>query len=89
MKKDIQEVNNVLTSFKNITPVHDQKYIRRIWDITNHIALHSNKGNEQQIEIMTDLKLFLELLNEKYPIKKDEDEDVRDNRYLRFDDYYN
>jgi len=71
MKINIQEVNNILTSLKHMTPVNNQKYVRRIWAITNHIALHSAKGKKEEAEIMTDLQKFINLLNEKYPISND------------------
>ncbi|MGF1758308.1 hypothetical protein L4D76_10250 [Photobacterium sagamiensis] len=72
MKKNILEVNNILTSLKQIAPTREREYIRLIWSITNHIAIHSANGKEQEIEVMTDLRQFIELLNEKYPIGSDE-----------------
>lgn len=72
MKKNVQEVNNILANIKRITPTRDQDYVRMVWAITNHIALHSVKGKEQEIEIMTDLRQFIDLLNQKYPVISDE-----------------
>lgn len=71
MKKNILEVNNVLTSLKQVAPVREQEYIRMIWAITNHVAIQSSIGREKEIQIMMDLRQFLCELNGKYPISLD------------------
>lgn len=71
MKKNILEVNNVLTSLKNVASTKDREYIRLIWAITNRIAIHSALGREQEICILTDLRSFIDELNAKYPIEQD------------------
>ena len=71
MKKNIQEINNILAILKLVAPVRDREYIRMIWAITNHVAIQSSIGKEQEIQIMTDLHRFLRELNEKYPVNLD------------------
>lgn len=71
MKKNIQEINSILTILKLVAPVREREYIRMIWAITNHVAIQSSISKEQEIRIMTDLHRFLGELNEKYPISVD------------------
>ncbi len=72
MKKNVIELNSLLSILKRVAPVHDQEYIRLIWSITNHIEISSRKGKEQEIEIMTDLRNFISLLNKKYSITNED-----------------
>lgn len=71
MKKNIQEINNILAILKLVAPVREREYIRMIWAITNHVAIQSSISKEQEIQIMTDLHRFLGELNGKYPINLD------------------
>lgn len=69
MKKNIREINIILTSLKLVAPVREREYIRMIWAITNHVAIQSSIGREQEICIMTDLQKFIGDLNAKYPVE--------------------
>ncbi|EKL9827752.1 hypothetical protein NDJ14_10625 [Vibrio alginolyticus] len=71
MKKNIQEINNILAILKLVAPVREREYIRMIWAITNHVAIQSSISKEQEIQIMTDLHRFVGELNGKYPINVD------------------
>lgn len=71
MRKNIQEINNILAILKLIAPVREREYIRMIWAITNHVAIQSSISKEQEVRIMTDLHRFLGELNGKYPINVD------------------
>lgn len=71
MKKNILEVNNVLTSLKTVSSAKNREYIRLIWAIINRVAIHSALGREQEISILTDLRSFIDELNAKYPIEQD------------------
>lgn len=71
MKKNILEVNNVLTSLKNVASAKDREYIRLIWAVTNHIRIQSSLGREQEVSILTDLRAFIDELNAMYPIEQD------------------
>ncbi|MEF1253391.1 hypothetical protein [Vibrio sp. M260112] len=79
MKKNILEINNILATLKLLTPVHDRDYVRRIWAITNHVAIQASKGRDTETEIMTDLQQFINLLNEKYPVRHDDKEALESN----------
>ncbi|WP_146165416.1 hypothetical protein [Vibrio splendidus] len=74
MKKNIQEINNILASLKLAAPVRDREYIRMIWAITNHVAIQSSISLEQEVCIMTDLHKFIGDLNAKYPIESESTE---------------
>ena len=74
MKKNIIEINNILATLKLLTPVHDRDYVRRIWAITNHVAIQASKGRDEEVEIMIDLQQFINMLNEKYPVCYDDKE---------------
>ncbi|WP_143081543.1 hypothetical protein [Vibrio barjaei] len=78
MKKNILEINNVLTSLKNVASTKDREYIRLIWAVTNHIAIQSSLGREQEVSILTDLRSFIDELNAKYPIERDITEKCED-----------
>ncbi|MEZ8717854.1 hypothetical protein AB6D81_17895 [Vibrio splendidus] len=71
MKKNIQEINNILAILKLVAPVREREYIRMIWAITNHVAIQSSISKEQEIQIMTDLHRFIGELNGKYPVNLD------------------
>ncbi|KXI24238.1 hypothetical protein AS132_02615 [Photobacterium sanguinicancri] len=74
MKKNTQEINNILAILKLVAPVREREYIRMIWAITNHVAIQSSISKEQEIQIMTDLHRFIGELNGKYPINVDASE---------------
>ncbi|TOO77985.1 hypothetical protein CGH28_18480 [Vibrio parahaemolyticus] len=79
MKKNILEINSILTTLKLVAPVREREYIRMIWAITNHVAIQSSIGRDQEICIMTDLHKFIGELNVKYPVEHESIEECEEH----------
>lgn len=66
MKKQILHLHQIITAIKNVAPVHQREYITLIWAIVAHTARQASLGRKELVEIMTDVRLFVDKLNKKY-----------------------
>ncbi|WCE30064.1 hypothetical protein [Vibrio sp. SCSIO 43137] len=75
-------MQQVITAVKKLAPVNQREYITLIWAIVEHTAIQSLKGREEQNSILMDIREYVDLLNQKYPIEQDTERQCENSRLL-------
>lgn len=73
MNKEICQIHQLITSVKALVP--DRMcgmYLRYIWAVSTHAFRQSSKGKQEHDEFMSELKIFVQNLNRKFPVESDE-----------------
>lgn len=72
MKKQILLTHQTITALKSLSPTRERGFIRLVWAILEHAVRQSQKGKAEEVGVVSEIRQFVEHLNEKYPIETDE-----------------
>ncbi|MCJ0823095.1 hypothetical protein MO988_16940 [Vibrio vulnificus] len=72
MKKQILLTHQTITALKSLSPARERGFIRLVWAILEHAVRQSQKGKAEEVGVVSEIRQFVEHLNDKYPIEIDE-----------------
>ncbi|EHZ2763640.1 TPA: hypothetical protein NJ576_003839 [Vibrio parahaemolyticus] len=73
MNKEIYQFHQMIMAIKALLPERMRStYFRHIWAISTHAFRQSSKGKQELTEFMVELRLFVQKLNDTFPVESDE-----------------